>query len=357
MGHDLPREVWPRVVDAIERNAREYKLDNFTLLHPFDSGDLYLSVMKGAAGLGDPLLRPVEAVERDVAEGHLLPRFAESVYGVSDRDAHRQRRLDRARPVPEWWSDQRERVLRQDAIEPVKVMYAECMRLSPRLAAECRGLRDLPEDFEWQAETPTVAPQRSPPGKVRPEEAVAEFLSGSSPSTPADERHPGGAGRSLERSVLVDLLEERLPRRTVKDIQSGYKDPDRFDKWLEALQERVSYDDPIVLPCGEGLNVVRRSSDGELVIRCDCGHELCRHDQNWKMNAVIHVRDDESSMREVYPAMAHADPGWMELRELYCPSCARQLEVEATPPGYPLTHDFLPDVEGFYRGWLGRELR
>ncbi|HYY22676.1 MAG TPA: alpha/beta hydrolase [Thermoleophilaceae bacterium] len=22
MGHDLPREVWPRVVDAIERNAR-----------------------------------------------------------------------------------------------------------------------------------------------------------------------------------------------------------------------------------------------------------------------------------------------------------------------------------------------
>lgn len=61
-------------------------------------------------------------------------------------------------------------------------------------------------------------------------------------------------------------------------------------------------------------------------------------------------------MREVYPAMAHADPEWMELRELYCPGCARQLEVEATPPGYPLTHDFLPDVEGFYRGWLGREL-
>jgi acetone carboxylase, gamma subunit len=157
--------------------------------------------------------------------------------------------------------------------------------------------------------------------------------------------------------VLVDLLEERLPRRAVKDIQSGYKDPDRVDKWLEVLQERVSYDDPIVLPCGEGLNVVRRSWDGELVIRCDCGHELCRHDQNWKMNAVIHVRDDESSMREVYPAMAHAGPEWMELRELYCPSCAGQLEVEATPPGYPLTHDFLPASRGSTGGGLGRELR
>ena len=74
------------------------------------------------------------------------------------------------------------------------------------------------------------------------------------------------------------------------------------------------------------------------------------------MSALIHVRDDDAAMREVYPAMAHADPEWMELRELYCPGCARQLEVEATPPGYPLTHDFLPDVEGFYRGWLGREL-
>ena len=41
-------------------------------------------------------------------------------------------------------------------------------------------------------------------------------------------------------------------RRAVKDIQSGIKDPDRFDQWIELLQERVAYDDPIVLPYGEG---------------------------------------------------------------------------------------------------------
>ena len=62
------------------------------------------------------------------------------------------------------------------------------------------------------------------------------------------------------------------------------------------------------------------------------------------------------AMREVYPKLAHADPEWMELREFYCPSCARQLETEAVPPGYPVVHEFLPDVEGFYRGWLGREI-
>ena len=31
-------------------------------------------------------------------------------------------------------------------------------------------------------------------------------------------------------------------------------------------------------------------------------------------------------------------------------------DVEVAPPGYPITHDFLSDIEGFYRGWLGREV-
>jgi acetone carboxylase gamma subunit len=54
--------------------------------------------------------------------------------------------------------------------------------------------------------------------------------------------------------------------------------------------------------------------------------------------------------------MGHCRPDWQELREFYCPSCARQLEVEAIALCYPLVHEFLSDVEGFYRGWLGRKL-
>ena len=287
-------------------------------------------------------------------EGHLLPRFAESVYGLSDRDAYRRRRLERARPVREWWQEQRERVLAQDAIEPVRIMCAECMRLSPRWAAEYRGFWDLPESFEWEAATPTVKQAKAAPGKIAPEQAVAEFLAASSPQPPVASRQAPRSGRSLEKDTLRDMLDEKLSRRTVKDIQSGYKDPDRFDKWVAILQERVPYDEPIVLPVGEALNVVRAGR--ELVIRCDCGHDLCRHDQNWKLDAVVFVRDSDELMQEVYPHMGHADTDWMELREYYCPACARQLEVEAVPPGYPVVHEFLPDVEGFYEGWLGREL-
>ena len=99
-----------------------------------------------------------------------------------------------------------------------------------------------------------------------------------------------------------------------------------------------------------------RAADGSLVTRCDCGHDFCPPDEDWKMHAVVNVRDSVEALREVFPQMSHADPEWMELREFCCPSCARQLEVECSPPGYPVVHEFLPDIEGFYRGWLGREV-
>jgi hypothetical protein len=38
------------------------------------------------------------------------------------------------------------------------------------------------------------------------------------------------------------------------------------------------------------------------------------------------------------------------------PSPAAPLETEAVPPGHPVMHECLPDIEGFYKGWLGREL-
>ena len=68
------------------------------------------------------------------------------------------------------------------------------------------------------------------------------------------------------------------------------------------------------------------------------------------------MRDTDDSLEELYPPMMHCDPEWMELREFFCPGCSSLLEVEAVPPGYPLLFDFQPDLETFYREWLGREL-
>lgn len=46
----------------------------------------------------------------------------------------------------------------------------------------------------------------------------------------------------------------------------------------------------------------------------------------------------------------------MELREFICPTCGVIHEVEACALGYPVLHEFEPDLEGFYADWLGQPL-
>jgi N-methylhydantoinase B/acetone carboxylase alpha subunit len=328
--------------------------DPYTMMLAVKSGDLYLSTGRGGGGLGDPLLRADDALDADVSGGHLQPAYADKAYGRGDRDSVLAQRLERAVPASEWWAVQRERILAQDLIEPVKVMFSESMRLEPGWAAEYRGFWDLPEDFDFDVVTPTVPVQRAAPGKVTPAESVAAFLSQSE----VDLIDNDGAVpiKQMSKETLGDLLDEKLSRRAVKDIQSGIKDPGRFETWVALLQERVDYDDPIVLPYGEGMNIVRRVSDGELVIRTDAGADLCRWDENWKQHVPMFVRDTDSLYQEVYPKLGHPEGEWQELREFYCPLSGRLLETEAVPPGYPLVHEYLPNLRGFYEGWLGREL-
>ncbi len=329
------------------------KHDPFTMMLPVKSGDLYLSSGRGGGGLGDPLLRPDDAIEADIEGGHIDRRWADQAYARGDRDAVVKQRLERARPAQDWWKEQRQRVLDQELIDPVKVMFSESMRLEGRWAAEFRGFWDLPEDFDFDIITPTVVNQRAEPGKITPEESVRAFLDASEVYQPAGEAERVPVTTKMSKDQLGDLLDEKLNRRTVKGIQSDIKDPDRFDKWVELLQERVDYDDPIVLPYGEGLNIVRRADDGELVIRTDAGADLCRWDQNWKMHVPMFVRDTDELYEELYPKLGHPEGEWQELREYYCPRSGRLLETEAVPPGYPVVHEYLPDIEGFYTGWLG----
>jgi len=158
---------------------------------------------------------------------------------------------------------------------------------------------------------------------------------------------------NVDKQTLSDLIDERLPRAMVRAIQSGYKDTGRFDVYLEVLQERVAWLDRILMPFGDNLFVVVKP-DGRRRVKCRCGHEFCSPEENWKLEALIHVRDTEQKLLEIFPRMMHGDPEWQEIREYFCPGCQTQLEVEAVPPGYPVVHDFVPDIDGFYEEWLGR---
>ncbi|MBI1959078.1 MAG: acetone carboxylase subunit gamma [Candidatus Rokubacteria bacterium] len=154
--------------------------------------------------------------------------------------------------------------------------------------------------------------------------------------------------------ILAQLVDGRLPWTLTKEIMSGHKDGDRFEKYLALRQSRVPWPERILLALGEHLSLVVRG--GQRFVKCDCGHELGEASRHWKWGALIHVRDSREAMLELYPDHQGADTALCQLREYFCPGCATLLEVDAVPPGYPIVEDFVPDVDAFYRRWLGREV-
>ncbi len=155
-------------------------------------------------------------------------------------------------------------------------------------------------------------------------------------------------------SEIERLEAGELPWPRVQEIMKAPKDPDRFDKWLQILQARVPWRERILLPLSPQLFIV--DQDGQRIVKCRCGQEFGDYRVNWKLSALIYVRDSEEKLREVYRGREQPDPAWVQVREYYCPGCGSQLEVEAVPRGCPPDFEFLPDLDTFYERWLGRPL-
>ena len=156
------------------------------------------------------------------------------------------------------------------------------------------------------------------------------------------------------KADIEKLMDGVLPWPAVQDMMKSPKDPNRFDKYVEILQERVGWKGQILLPLTPALFIVAK--DGEHIVKCRCGHEFGDYRVNWKLSSLIHVRDSEESLSEIYKGRDLPAAGWVQVREYICPGCATQLEVEAVPRGCPPDFDFLPDLDTFYREWLGRPL-
>jgi|ERR1700674_769971 acetone carboxylase, gamma subunit len=149
------------------------------------------------------------------------------------------------------------------------------------------------------------------------------------------------------------LVEGKLDWETTLRMLSMPKDQERFKLYLEVLQKKVPWDDTIVLPLGPHLYVAQNKTTKRWVTKCECGHEFGDYRENWKLAATIYVRDTEEAMNEVYPKLMAPDTEWQVYREYYCPTCGIMHDVEAPTPWYPVIHDFEPDIEAFYKDWVG----
>ena len=163
---------------------------------------------------------------------------------------------------------------------------------------------------------------------------------------------------AVTTDMIAELMDSQLSDTNVQKLQrQRQKDSGRFEKYIEVLQSRVPWDEPILLRLTDHLYIVQ-GAHGARTVRCSCGNDFGDYRVNWKLGSRIRVRRETSQMEEVYsPAYAAPEAGWIEVREYFCPTCATQLAVEAVPPGYPPLFDMFPDLDTFYRDVLGTPLR
>ena len=155
------------------------------------------------------------------------------------------------------------------------------------------------------------------------------------------------------RAKIADLVDGKIDHDTLHQMLSTPKDPERFSTYIEILQERVAWDDKIILPLGPKLYIVQQKSSKQWKIRCECGHDFCDWRDNWKLHARVYVRDTAEQMEQIYPRLMAPTSSWQVLREYYCGDCGTLHDVEAPTPWYPIIRDFEPDIDTFYKDWLG----
>ena len=157
----------------------QHLFDTRTLNYPYRMahGDIYYSWYRGGGGLGDPLEREPELIEKDINGNYVLPRYAEKVYGAViqkddegfwrvDAEATQKRREEmraergrRAVPVREFLVGERKKI-EAGEIDPVlKRMYNESMELSTRWGKWFKEFWGLPEDFRFSEEEKEIDSQ------------------------------------------------------------------------------------------------------------------------------------------------------------------------------------------------------
>lgn len=78
-----------------------------------------------------------------------------------------------------------------------------------------------------------------------------------------------------------------------------------------------------------------------------CGHRLISARENYKKGCLVYDRNP----RTVYNPVTEMggdfspNPEWCRFVEFYCPNCGVMVEVEALPPGHPITYDIELDID------------
>ncbi|HEY50086.1 MAG TPA: acetone carboxylase subunit gamma [Dehalococcoidia bacterium] len=167
------------------------------------------------------------------------------------------------------------------------------------------------------------------------------------------------SGELTSRENIKLMMEGKLNPDIVNSLRRmAIKEEDRFWKYVDILQEKTGFKERILLRLSDHLYIVAKGD--ERIVKCDCGYEFGDYRINWKLGSLVRARKTTEEMKEAYTflpkEMPHPEEGLVEIREFYCPGCLAQLAVELVPPGYPVVFEMFPDLDTFYRDWMGQPL-
>lgn len=78
-----------------------------------------------------------------------------------------------------------------------------------------------------------------------------------------------------------------------------------------------------------------------------CGKELISARDNYKKGCLVYDRDPNDIHDRIFGSSYtfSPDPEWVRYLEFYCPGCGTLIDVQPLPPGHPITHDILIDID------------
>jgi N-methylhydantoinase B/oxoprolinase/acetone carboxylase alpha subunit len=82
---------------------------------------------------------------------------------------------------------------------------------------------------------------------------------------------------------------------------------------------------------------IGKDQDGRVIALCSrCDFAYCECSENFKLYCLVYERNP----KEIHAGRFGPDENWTVYREFYCPGCGTQVEVEVTPPGTPILHNY-----------------
>jgi len=83
-----------------------------------------------------------------------------------------------------------------------------------------------------------------------------------------------------------------------------------------------------------------------------CGYEIGTARDNYKKGCLVYDRDPSEIHNRILGGSCsfYPDPEWVRYLEFYCPGCGAMIDVQPLPPGHPIIHDILIDIDNLKKG-------